>query len=205
VHQSTTRLPRPHSGTRSGSVESYRSAHSHPHSPSLTSTSLIDEPSHRNTATPSPSREIPSISSKPSPTPASNHDPPHAPVLSIRDEPDGWSITLNKKIKPSMNVKLVDVLVYTEEVSCVRFSPDGYYLAVGLDSGQICIHDVRLGKRTWSAMHPFCPFECPFQSLMVAFLPNFHRRTFPLKGTAYGACLFLQIENTLPLDMGLLL
>ena len=186
MHRPTTRLPQPHSGTRSESVKSYRSAHSHPNSPGLTSTNPVDEPSHRIAVIPSPPREIPSISSGLRPTPASNHDrkqptypttatskpslstsnpdppPPHAPVLSIRDEPDGWSIAFDKRVKPLINVKLVDVLVYTEEVSCVRFSPDGYYLAVGLDSGQTYIHNVKLGKRTWSVMHPLCPFDCPF-------------------------------------------
>jgi hypothetical protein len=172
-------------------------AHSHPYSPNLIATNLVDRPSQRKTATPSPdipSREVrsepniisttldydrqsilhtPSVSSRPAssasnheelqpiyhaplrPSSAShmNHDkrpppPLHAPVLSIRDEPDGWSIAFDQRVKPSIDVKLVEVLIYEEAVACVRFSPDGNSLAVGLDTGRTYIHNM-LGEKSW--------------------------------------------------------
>jgi len=61
-----------------------------------------------------------------------------------------WSVNFNRNIKPALNVKLEHVLTPGTIVVCVRFSPGGKYLAVGVKNGRTYIYDVKTGVGNWS-------------------------------------------------------
>jgi len=62
----------------------------------------------------------------------------------------GWSVDFNSNVKPALNMKLERILIPGAPVGCVRFSPDGRYLAVGVDNRWIYIYDVKTGAKSWS-------------------------------------------------------
>jgi len=91
-----------------------------------------------------------SISSKLIQTPATSRQ---QTVVSSKGKPAefDWSIKFNTGIKILLGVKFVDLLVFKERVSCVRFSSDGNYLAAGLRSGETHIYNVKDNAKAWSA------------------------------------------------------
>lgn len=64
-----------------------------------------------------------------------------------------WSVTYNSQVEKSLNVCLVRSLDtrYERSTSCLKFSRDGQYLAVGfLGSGRTNIYRVTTGDEIWS-------------------------------------------------------
>ena len=64
-----------------------------------------------------------------------------------------WSVSHNPNIKQSLQIDLVNTFNFAASVFCLKFSPDGKYLAVGLDrrSGKTYIYDVEKGVKIWLA------------------------------------------------------
>jgi len=61
-----------------------------------------------------------------------------------------WSVDFDGDVKPALKVKLEHVLTPGAVVGRVRFSPDGKYLAVGVNDGRTYIYDVKTWAKTWS-------------------------------------------------------
>jgi hypothetical protein len=80
-------------------------------------------------------------------------NPPSTLADEIEAEEPSWSVSHNPDIKPALHIDLVKTFNFTADVFCVKFSPDGKYLAVGLDeeSGRTYIYDVEKGLKIWLA------------------------------------------------------
>ena len=73
-------------------------------------------------------------------------------VDEIQSEQPGWSVLHNPEIKQALHIDLVETINFTARVYCVKFSPDGKYLAAGLDkSGKTYIYDVEKRSNFWLA------------------------------------------------------
>ena len=89
----------------------------------------------------------PQVPSAPSP-----RQPETIPVDEIQSKQPGWSIFHNPEIKQALHIDLVKTFNFIAKVYCVKFSPDGKYLAVGLDkTGKTYIYDVEKGSKLWLA------------------------------------------------------
>ena len=86
-------------------------------------------------------------------TPIPTHPPTTPNNNEIQSEQAGWSVSHNPNIKQSLQIDLVNTFNYTASVFCLKFSPDGKYLGVGLDrrSGKTHIYDVEKGLKIWLA------------------------------------------------------
>lgn len=73
-------------------------------------------------------------------------DPEEVPKELKKEGSDWWAI-FNPKVKRQLDVSLVHTLMHESVVCCVRFSPDGKYLATGCNkSAQI--YDTKTGAKT---------------------------------------------------------
>ena len=76
----------------------------------------------------------------------SEMDPEEVPKDLKKEGSDWWAI-FNPKVKRVLDVNLVHTLMHESVVCCVRFSPDGKYLATGCNkSAQI--YDTKTGAKT---------------------------------------------------------
>jgi len=83
---------------------------------------------------------------------ASQRQPETIPVDETQSKQPGWSVFHNPEIKQALHIDLVKTFNFIAKVYCVKFSPDGKYLAVGLDkSGKTYIYDVEKGLNLWLA------------------------------------------------------
>jgi glucose repression regulatory protein TUP1 len=64
------------------------------------------------------------------------------------EEPD-WSIAFNNQVAKELDIEMIQLLSPGEVTNCVKFSPDGRYLAAGCWDGKAYIYDVETGALTW--------------------------------------------------------
>ena len=83
---------------------------------------------------------------------------PLQPTTSINDNKiqsrqTVWSVSHNPNIKPSLQIDLVKTFNFTAKVTCVKFSPNGKYLAVGtsVGCGKTFVYDMEKGLEIWLA------------------------------------------------------
>jgi WD40 repeat protein len=71
----------------------------------------------------------------------------------IKSKQPGRNVFHNPEIEQALHIDLVKTFNFVAKVYCVKFSPDGKYLAVGLDkSGKTYIYDVEKGLFLWLAL-----------------------------------------------------
>jgi len=77
--------------------------------------------------------------------------PSIASIDKIQSKQPKWSVSHNPKIKQALHIDLAKTFDLAAEVFCVKFSPDGKYLAVGLGegNGRTYIYDVEEGSKIW--------------------------------------------------------
>ena len=76
-------------------------------------------------------------------------------VEEIHSKQPKWIVSYNSRIKQALHIDLSKTFAFTSMVFCVKFSPDGKYLAVGLCSGngKTYIYDVEKGLKIWFAAY----------------------------------------------------
>jgi len=80
--------------------------------------------------------------------------PSSVPSTSTKDpdpsnEQRDWSTDFNNKVAKELDVEMIHLLSHGHRISCVKFSPDGKYLAAGCWDGKAYIYDVETGALTW--------------------------------------------------------
>jgi len=108
----------------------------------------------------------------------------------IPDQLDGWSVDFNNDVKPELDVKLEHVLTHGATVWRVMFSPDGKYLAVGVNNGRTYIYDVKTGVKSWSVT-----FILVWRSHLT-FVTVFSRITPEQENEAFGVSVSPRMANT---------
>jgi WD40 repeat protein len=60
-----------------------------------------------------------------------------------------WSIAFNNQVAKELDIEMIHLLSHGKRVYCVKFSPDGKYLAAACGDGKAYIYDVETGALTW--------------------------------------------------------
>ena len=102
------------------------------------SKSLAPVPSEPEYAhTPGPSKSIPSSDEK-------------AMVSSEpKSELPNWTVEYHPEAKRVLEFKMAKVITYNSPVYCVKISPDGHRLAIGLGEGTTYLNDLKTGSNIW--------------------------------------------------------
>ena len=107
------------------------------------SKSLAPVPSEPEFAhSPGPSKSIPSANRK-----AMVSSEPKA-------EPPKWSVEYYAEAKGVLEFNMAKVITYSSRVWCVKISPDGHRLAIGLDDGTTYLNDLKTGSNIWLVPDP---------------------------------------------------
>ena len=64
-------------------------------------------------------------------------------------EPPKWSVEYHPEAKRVLEVNLENVITYRVSVLCVRMSPDGHRVAMGLVNGETDLNDLVTGSKIW--------------------------------------------------------
>lgn len=77
----------------------------------------------------------------------------------LNSEPK-WSVAYRPEVRQALDLRLAHTFVYKSPVSCVKMSPDGQRLAMGLAfDGKTYINEVKTGKNIW------CVSRCVVEDL----------------------------------------
>ena len=109
-----------------------------PRNDNTTSESLVPAPCERQAGdTPSPSKL----------TPGSDEE---AIILS---EPKAvsptWSVEYHPEANRILDLQLANVITYEASVLCVKISPNGHRVAMGLKDGTTYLNDLKTGSKIW--------------------------------------------------------
>jgi WD40 repeat protein len=99
-------------------------------------------------------------------TPTRVSSSPSLPVVTIprgteKHTQHSWSVKINKKLKPSLNMSFERTRFreYEGSVACVRFSSTGEYLAAGVNnkggSWKVKVYDMKTGKKKLLVSYPY--------------------------------------------------
>ncbi|WFC94897.1 general transcription repressor [Malassezia brasiliensis] len=89
----------------------------------------------------------PAAPSEPVPAPENAAEEPTEPSQALKKEGSDWVAVYNPKAQPALDVSLVHTLMHDSVVCCVRFSPDGKFLATGCNRAAN-IYDSKTGAKT---------------------------------------------------------
>ena len=121
------------------------------------SRSLAASP-NTNTPLPVPSEsEVAHYRNSSQTTPTSPHPGPNEGILSPEQKPTplNWSVVYNPDIEQALDLRLAHALPYDSTVYCIKMSPDGQRLAVGLGGiGKTYINELETGSKCWLVLEP---------------------------------------------------
>lgn len=86
---------------------------------------------------------------------------------------DNWFAVFNPRVQRQLDVELVHNLAHKSAVSCVRFSPDGHYVATG-SNHLTQIFDINTGKQVYKLLDSEAASEGDLSIRSVCFSPNGH-------------------------------
>ena len=66
-----------------------------------------------------------------------------------KPEPPKWSVEYHPEAKRVLEFNLENVITYSLSVLCVRISPDGHRVAIGLRNGITYLMDSKTGSNIW--------------------------------------------------------
>lgn len=64
-------------------------------------------------------------------------------------EPPIWSVEYHPEAKPVLDLHLANVITYETSIYCLKVSPDGYRVAIGLKDGTTYLNELRTGLNIW--------------------------------------------------------
>ena len=94
-------------------------------------------------------------------TPITIHPGPNEDHISPeqKPEPPQWSVVYNPEVERALDLQLAHSFTYDSEAYCVKMSPDGQRLAVGLAyDGTTYINESKTGSNIWQVSQPLDGF-----------------------------------------------
>ena len=101
------------------------------------------------------SKPLPPIPCEPE---AAQTDPSHStPALDEEsmvpsepeDEPPTWSVEYHPEAKQVLELQLANIITYGSRALCVKMSPDGHKIAIGLWNGTTHLNELKTGSNIW--------------------------------------------------------
>ena len=72
-----------------------------------------------------------------------------------RPDPPHWSLLYDPEVERALDLQLTHTFKYDSPPHCVKMSPDGQSLAVGLGGdGKTCIYELETGTNIWLVTQP---------------------------------------------------
>lgn len=115
----------------------------------------------------------PPAAAEPTPTPAPENagEEPAEQSQALKKEGSDWVALYNPKAQPVLDVNLVHTLMHDSVVCCVRFSPDGKFLATGCNRAAN-IYDSKTGAKTCMLQDTSSESEGDLYIRSVCFSPD---------------------------------